>query len=111
METAKKIPKLIHEVNRVVYVIGSTGEEEKIAYEITPTRLEPDVIHQLQAADDIVNTELFKHGLLRKLSQVPVVLFVCFLILNQISPWISLPTLVKQELVQLLFELSSQMIS
>jgi len=75
METAKKIPKLIHEVNRVVYVIGSTGEEEKIAYEITPTRLEPDVIHQLQAADDIVNTELFKHGLLRKLSQVPVVLF------------------------------------
>lgn len=43
--------------------------------EITPTHLTRDVVTQLQEADDIVNQLLLEYDLIRKLSQVPVVLF------------------------------------
>lgn len=42
--------------------------------QVTPTHLDPDVVAQLQEADDIVNQILIQHKLTRTLSQVPVVL-------------------------------------
>jgi hypothetical protein len=41
---------------------------------ITPTHLTPDVLDQLREADAVVNEELLTHDLMRKISQVPVVL-------------------------------------
>jgi GMP synthase (glutamine-hydrolysing) len=72
-ELARKIPKEVHQVNRVVYVFGE--KLETVQPEITPTKLSPDVVQQLQDADDIVNQVLQKYDLIRSLSQVPVVLF------------------------------------
>ena len=73
IQLARQIPKEIHKVNRVAYIFG--GMLPKQTLNITPTYLTPDVLNQLRQADAIVNTELFRHGLLRKLSQVPVVSF------------------------------------
>lgn len=70
---AQEIPKKIHEVNRLVYVFGEPVVGP--ITEITPTHLTPDVIEQIQHADDIVNQELERHDLLEKLSQVPVISF------------------------------------
>ncbi len=70
---AKEIPKKVHKVNRVVYVFGE--KIEKDVRTITPAHLTEDVIRQLQEADDIVNDILYKNDLIRKLSQVPVILF------------------------------------
>eukprot|EP01133_Synstelium_polycarpum_P004306 gene4306-5029_t len=71
---AKVIPKLCHNVNRVVYVFGEQLEQSCIR-QITNTYLKPDTISQLQAADFAVNELLLKHKLVRSLSQVPVILF------------------------------------
>ena len=86
-------------INRLVYVFGEPVSQ--ILTSITPTRLTKDVITQMQAADDVVNEILLKvstplpnlssnrrtnivsflssfslqYELIRKLSQVPVVLF------------------------------------
>lgn len=70
---AGEIPKKIHQVNRVVYVFGEAIEGS--INQITPTHLTPDVIQQLQHADDIVNQILNKHKLIKRLSQVPVTSF------------------------------------
>jgi len=70
---AQEIPCHLHDVNRVVYVLG-----EKIAAApkaITPTTLTRDALDQLRAADHIVTQTLTKYNLLRSLAQVPVVLF------------------------------------
>jgi GMP synthase (glutamine-hydrolysing) len=78
---AKQIPKKIHQVNRVVYVFSNTPEEvapEEVPYTVTPTRLLPQEIEQLQIADNAVNEVLYKHNLIQRLSQVPVILFVMF---------------------------------
>lgn len=64
---------MCHNVNRVVYVFG-----DKVVgpvTDITPTHLTRDVIAQLQEADDVVNALLLEYNLIRKLSQVPVILF------------------------------------
>lgn len=69
---ALEIPKVVHAVNRVVYLFG-----EKIntpIKDITPTTLTPEVVDQLRAADSIVNATLLKFELMRSLSQVPVIL-------------------------------------
>lgn len=60
-------------MNRVVYIFGESVQQA--VEDITPTHLTPDVIKQLQDADDIVNELLLKHELTKVLSQVPVVLF------------------------------------
>jgi GMP synthase (glutamine-hydrolysing) len=70
VQLAKDIPKTIHSVNRVVYIFG---DGDPMA--ITPTHLTPDVIHKLQKADDVVNSVLLEYGLVKSLSQVPVILF------------------------------------
>lgn len=74
-DLAKQIPKKVHQVNRVVYVFGEPIKE-KIT-DITPTHLTPDVIDQLREANQIVNTFLYEHDLIKALSQVPVISFPC----------------------------------
>ena len=69
---AKEIPQDFHIVNRVVYLFGEKQETTKV---ITPTRLTPDVIEQVRQADAIVNELLFEYGLMKSLSQVPVISF------------------------------------
>lgn len=72
-ELARMIPKKLHQVNRVVYVFGEPVTKHPT--QITPTKLTPDVIDQLRAADEAVNQTLLKYDLIRTLSQVPVTLF------------------------------------
>ncbi len=70
---AQWIPKICHNVNRIAYVFGE--QIVSPVKDITKTYLSPDVIHQLQLADDIVNTILADYSLLESLSQVPVISF------------------------------------
>ena len=70
---AKEIPKRIHKVNRVAYIFGDKIEGE--VRSITSTQLTPEVISQLQCADDIVSNLLLEYDLIRSLSQVPVISF------------------------------------
>lgn len=72
-EAARDIPKSIHQVNRVVYV--AQGDVDVFQYTITETKLRDEEIGQLQQADGIVNRILFDNNLVKKLSQVPVILF------------------------------------
>ncbi|MFZ1549631.1 MAG: glutamine-hydrolyzing GMP synthase [Microgenomates group bacterium] len=70
---ALAIPRKVHDVNRVLYVFGDKLQKEAETG-LTKTHLEPDTIRQLQEADEIVNQTLLKYDLVRKLSQVPVIL-------------------------------------
>lgn len=70
---AQEIPKSFSGINRIAYIFGEPVLGS--VTEITPTYLTPDVIHQLQLADDIVNQELVNFNLMKTLSQVPVVSF------------------------------------
>ena len=69
-ELAKQLPKRFP-VNRVVHMFGE--EERGPVTTITPTYLTPEPIGQLRQADDVVNTLLQRYGLMRSLSQVPVI--------------------------------------
>ena len=71
---AKEIPKKVHGVNRVVYAYGGRLPSGWVGG-VTPTRLEGDVVQQLQLCDDIVNEVILQYDLVRTLSQVPVILF------------------------------------
>jgi GMP synthase (glutamine-hydrolysing) len=71
---AKQIPKRVHGVNRVVYVFGDRVQESRYTT-VTCTSMSKECIKQLQDADDIVNSLIVKYKLMRKLSQVPVILF------------------------------------
>ncbi len=70
-ELAKEIPKKIHSINRIVYVFGA---ECSHPWTVTPTVLTAENIATLQAADEIVNAILAQEGLIKKLSQMPVIL-------------------------------------
>lgn len=72
MELAKQIPKVAQNINRVVYTFGKHNGRSPTA--ITPTTLLPSVLNMLRAADAAVNDILTKHNLIKKLSQVPVIL-------------------------------------
>jgi len=70
---ARLIPRLLHNINRVVYVFGPQLNAPITT--VTPTTMTPNVIHLLQEADDIATEILTVSGALAKLSQVPIVLF------------------------------------
>eukprot|EP00796_Vickermania_ingenoplastis_P010241 gene10241-7180_t len=72
LQLAKQIPKVAHSVNRVVYTFGSGNACSPPSP--LPTTLTVPVLDMLRVADNIVNSTLIKFNLLRKLSQVPVVL-------------------------------------
>merc|ERR1711972_830350 len=73
LEFARLIPKVCHNVNRVVYCFG--GPVPGPYRRITRTLPGREALDQLRAADDVVNRALIKHDLTTKLSQVPVVSF------------------------------------
>eukprot|EP01132_Coremiostelium_polycephalum_P000413 gene413-523_t len=72
---ARVIPKICHNINRIVFIYGDNNWGDQPIKTITPTYLLPDTLTQLQEADEIVNELLMKYNLIRKLSQVPVILF------------------------------------
>jgi len=71
---ARLIPRLRHNINRVVYVFGP-HLKDPIIKSITPTTMTPDVIHLLQDVDDTATQILTSSNSLAKLSQVPIILF------------------------------------
>lgn len=73
LELARTIPKVIRDINRVVYVFGEPVEG--FVSSITPTKLSPDVIEEIRYVDHQVNQILVKYALDRKVSQVPVISF------------------------------------
>lgn len=74
---AREIPKQVHQVNRVVYIFGEPLEPsfKKSIQQITLTKINPKTLAQLRQADAIVTEVLTSYDLLRKVSQVPVILF------------------------------------
>ncbi len=70
---ALKIPKTVHDINRVVYLFGEKLTTQ-VQTSMTLTKLNRESIAQLQEADEIVNETLLKYSLVKRLSQVPVIL-------------------------------------
>lgn len=70
---AKLLPKIYHNINRVVYVFGPRLTSP--ITDITPTKLTKDVISQLQEADDIVNSVFIERDQMKGISQAPIILF------------------------------------
>mmetsp|Transcript_1641 Transcript_1641/g.2050 ORF Transcript_1641/g.2050 Transcript_1641/m.2050 type:complete len:643 (+) Transcript_1641:32-1960(+) len=75
-EMAKEIPKKVHNVNRVVFVFGKAIKEPSL-HTITKTLLNRATCDQLRAADSIVTQELVSNNLVKKVAQLPVILFPC----------------------------------
>jgi len=73
LDFARLIPKVCHNVNRVVFAFG--GPASGPYKQITPTFPGREALDQLREADAVVNNALIKHNLTTKLSQVPVVSF------------------------------------
>lgn len=72
MKLAKFIPKICHNINRVVYVFG-----ERVRYpikDITPTFLSEDVLATLRQADYVASKTLQDSGYISKLSQMPIII-------------------------------------
>jgi len=70
---AKLIPRVLHNINRVVYVFGPPIGGPVTS--VTPTHLTPSNIKLLQEADDIAGVHLMASPHWPKLSQVPIILF------------------------------------
>lgn len=70
-DLAKEIPKMVHKVNRIVFVFGSRIDDSPV---LVPTLMKPDVIQKLQESDSIVNQILLENDLTQKISQMPVIL-------------------------------------
>ncbi|XP_052285932.1 GMP synthase [glutamine-hydrolyzing]-like isoform X2 [Dreissena polymorpha] len=72
MTLAKLIPRICHNINRVVYIFG---EPVKFPIEdITPTYLTEGVLSTLRQADYLATEVLLKADCVHKLSQMPIVL-------------------------------------
>lgn len=72
---AKEIPKVIHSVNRVVYIFGNKIERSNIS--TTKTYLNEEAVDQIKKADYFVNKSLleYKSGSVSKIiSQLPIIL-------------------------------------
>ncbi|XP_064384216.1 GMP synthase [glutamine-hydrolyzing]-like isoform X2 [Halichondria panicea] len=72
MILAKIIPKICHNVNRIVWVFGDPvrGPVE----EVTPTHLRATVLATLRQADHLAHQILVKHNAVGCVSQMPIVL-------------------------------------
>ncbi|ELT99234.1 hypothetical protein CAPTEDRAFT_224299 [Capitella teleta] len=68
----KLISKICHNINRVVYVLGSPVTED--VTDITPTYLTPGILGKLREADHAAHSALSLSGYTAKVSQMPVVL-------------------------------------
>jgi GMP synthase (glutamine-hydrolysing) len=76
-EAASQITKVVHQVNRVVYCLGSIGNGSQVPpiRTIIPTLLEPDVVELLRKADDLVKRVLQSYQVYQRISQVIVTMF------------------------------------
>ncbi|CAH3135546.1 unnamed protein product [Pocillopora meandrina] len=72
MFLAKLIPKVCHNINRVCYTFGKRIKFQ--IQDITPTFLSPGVISTLKQADHVAYSVIQKHGIVDKISQMPIVL-------------------------------------
>ncbi|GAB1605172.1 GMP synthase [glutamine-hydrolyzing]-like [Argonauta hians] len=69
---AKFIPKICHNINRVVYVFG--GRVRYPVNDITPTTLSEDVLSTLRQADYVATKTLQESGYMSKISQMPIII-------------------------------------
>ncbi|KAK2157925.1 hypothetical protein LSH36_181g02015 [Paralvinella palmiformis] len=69
---AQIIPRVCHNINRIVYVFG--GRVEHPILDITPTYLTCGVLCTLRQADYLAQKVLHSTGYINKISQMPVVL-------------------------------------
>ncbi|XP_033642225.1 GMP synthase [glutamine-hydrolyzing]-like [Asterias rubens] len=69
---SKMIPKICHNINRVVYIFGAPVEDS--ITDVTPTLLTPGVLGTLRQADHLAQAELVRSGYYNKISQMPVIL-------------------------------------
>ncbi|CAI9733685.1 synthase [glutamine-hydrolyzing]-like [Octopus vulgaris] len=72
MKLAKFIPKICHNINRIVYVFG-----DRVRYpinDITPTYLTEDVLATLRQADYVATKTLQESGYMSKISQMPIII-------------------------------------
>ncbi|CAN7984753.1 unnamed protein product [Ixodes hexagonus] len=72
MRLAKLIPKICHNINRVVYVFG--GPVQFPVQDVTPTYLTPLVLSTLRQCDHLAQQVLRASGHQASLSQMPVIL-------------------------------------
>ncbi|KAH7960956.1 hypothetical protein HPB49_025291 [Dermacentor silvarum] len=72
MRLAKLIPKICHNINRVVYIFG--GPVVFPVQDVTPTFLTPLVLSTLRQCDFVAQRSLRASGYLPTLSQMPVIL-------------------------------------
>ncbi|XP_074655456.1 GMP synthase [glutamine-hydrolyzing]-like [Tubulanus polymorphus] len=72
MILAKIIPKVCHNINRVVYVFGPMINDQ--VQDVTPTYLSQGVLSVLRQADCLANKVLHDSGFSSNISQMPVVL-------------------------------------
>lgn len=68
---ASTIPNHNHSVNRVCYIFGQDIDKQQLT--VTPTYLTKPVLDQLRAADAIVTDILLTEGLMKDISQMPVI--------------------------------------
>ncbi|XP_064612030.1 GMP synthase [glutamine-hydrolyzing]-like isoform X2 [Liolophura sinensis] len=69
---AKLIPRICHNINRVVYVFG--GQVKYPVEDVTPTFLTEGVLSTLRQADYLATKVLHDSGYIKKISQMPVIL-------------------------------------
>ncbi|KAH6934598.1 hypothetical protein HPB50_025506 [Hyalomma asiaticum] len=72
MRLAKLIPKICHNINRVVYIFG--GPVAFPVQDVTPTFLTPLVLSTLRQCDFVAQRALRASGYLPAISQMPVIL-------------------------------------
>lgn len=72
IQLAKIIPKICHNINRIVYIFGDPISD--IINDVTPTFLTPGVLGTLRQADYKARTVLMKSGYYNKVSQMPIIL-------------------------------------
>jgi len=69
---AKIIPRICHNVNRIVFAFG--GKITEPVTDITPTYLTPQVLGTLRLCDHAANSALRSAGCTGRLSQMPIVM-------------------------------------
>lgn len=69
---AKIIPRICHNINRIVYVFGNSIKDP--VNDVTPTYLTPIVLSLIRQADFLANKVLREAGCMSKVSQMPIVL-------------------------------------
>ncbi|XP_071146838.1 GMP synthase [glutamine-hydrolyzing]-like [Mytilus edulis] len=72
MYLAKLIPRICHNINRVVYIFG--GSVKYPLEDITPTYLTSGVLSTLRQADYLCTKVLIEEKCVHKLSQMPVII-------------------------------------